>query len=122
MFRYLIVGGIAFLADYSLLYILTEGLHLHYLLSATVSFVAGLIVNYLISTLWIFRHSKLNNRMAEFAVYAIIGVVGLLFNNLLMYLFTDCLNIHYMLSKLITAALVMCWNFLGRKYILFNTK
>jgi len=119
-FRYLFVGGTAFVVDYGLLYVLTEYAGLHYLLSATISFIAGLVVNYLLSTWWIFRKSKLQNKWAEFLVFAIIGVVGLLLNNLFMYVFTDLFHIHYMVSKLITTALVMIWNFAGRKYILFN--
>jgi len=119
-FRYLFVGGTAFVVDYGLLYMLTEYAALHYLLSATISFIAGLVVNYFLSTWWIFRKSKLQNKWAEFLVFAIIGVVGLLLNNLFMYVFTDLFHIHYMVSKLITTALVMVWNFVGRKYILFN--
>jgi len=119
-FRYCFVGGAAFIVDYGLLFVLTEYCGLHYLWSATISFIAGLIVNYALSTWWIFRNSKLKNKMVEFLVFSIIGVIGLGFNNLFLYLFTDKLHIHYMISKLITAAIVMIWNFLGRKLILFN--
>lgn len=120
MFRYAIVGGVSFIVDYGLLYALTEWLGLHYLLSATISFTAGLQVNYLISIRWVFGKSKLSSRTAEFIVYGIIGVVGLLLNNLLLYLFTDCFRLHYMLSKLVSAAIVLVWNFVGRKIILFR--
>ena len=121
LFRYIIVGGIAFLVDYGLLFLLTEYFHFHYLLSATISLIAGLIVNYAISTRWIFRHSKLDNRLMEFIIYSLIGVIGLLINNIILYLLTDFFHIHYMLSKLITAAIVMGWNFIGRKIILFKS-
>lgn len=120
MFRYAIVGGASFAVDYGLLYILTEFFGVHYLLSATASFTAGLLVNYLISIRWVFGQSKLTSRTAEFVVYGIIGVAGLLLNNLLLYLFTDHLHLHYMLSKLIAAAIVLAWNFVGRKIILFR--
>lgn len=122
LFRYLFVGGAAFLVDYGLLVLLTEVFGLHYLVSATISFIAGLIVNYLLSTSWIFRKSKMENKWAEFLIFSIIGVVGLLLNNLLLYLFTDLAHIHYMISKLITTAIVMLWNFGARKIILFNKK
>ena len=122
LFRYCFVGGFAFLVDYGLLVLLTEVCGLHYLVSATISFIAGLVVNYLLSTSWVFRKSKLENKWAEFAIFAIIGVVGLLLNNLLLYLFTDLARIHYMISKLLTTALVMIWNFGARKIILFNKK
>ena len=122
LFRYCFVGGFAFLVDYGLLVLLTEVFGLHYLVSATISFLVGLVVNYLLSTCWIFRISKLENRWVEFVVFAIIGVVGLLLNNLLLFLFTDLVHIHYMVSKLLTTAIVMIWNFGARKVILFNKK
>ena len=120
LFRYSFVGGFAFLVDYGLLVLLTEVFGLHYLVSATISFLAGLVVNYLLSTSWIFRKSTFTNKWTEFTIFAIIGIVGLLLNNLLLYLFTDLAHIHYMVSKLITTALVMIWNFGARKIILFN--
>ncbi len=122
LFRYLFVGGFAFVVDFGLLFLLTDGLSLYYILSATISFIAGLVVNYLLSTRWIFRQSKLKNKAAEFIVFALIGVVGLLFNNVLLYLFTEFAHFHYLISKLLTTALVMLWNFFGRKLILFTTK
>ena len=120
LFRYIIVGGVAFIVDYSLLFVLTEYVGFHYIVSATFSFIAGLVVNYIISTSWIFRNSKLSSTTVEFVIYGAIGVVGVVLNNILLYLFTDILHIHYMISKLITAALVMGWNFVGRRVILFN--
>ena len=61
--RYFFVGGFAFVVDFGLLYILTEYAGLHYLLSATLSFIAGLLVNYIISCLWVFNGSKFKNRL-----------------------------------------------------------
>ncbi len=122
LFRYLFVGGFAFVVDFGLLFLLTDCASFYYIVSATISFIAGLGVNYLLSTRWIFRHSRLKNKAAEFAVYALIGVVGLLLNDLLIYVFTEFADFHYLVSKLLTTALVMLWNFFGRKLILFNTK
>ena len=122
LFRYLFVGGLAFVVDYGLLVFLTEVLGLHYLISATISFIAGLIVNYFLSTSWIFRKSKLENKWLEFLIFSIIGVIGLGLNNLLLYLLTDKVHIHYMISKLLTTVVVMLWNFISRRIILFNKK
>ena len=120
LIRYCFVGGSAFMVDAGGLYVLTEYAGIYYLLSATISFIAGLVVNYLLSTSWIFRKSKLVNRWTEFVIYSAIGVVGLGMNALFLYVFTDCLHIYYMLSKIITAAMVMLWNFFARKIILFK--
>lgn len=120
LFRYCFVGGFAFIVDAGGLFVLTEYAGIYYLLSATISFILGLVVNYLLSTAWIFKKSKLSNRWTEFLIYSVIGVVGLGLNTLSLWLFTDCLHIYYMLSKIITAALVMLWNFFARKIILFK--
>lgn len=120
LFRYCFVGGFAFIVDAGGLFVFTEYAGIYYLLSATISFILGLVVNYLLSTAWIFKKSKLSNRWTEFLIYSVIGVVGLGLNTLFLWLFTDCLHIYYMLSKIITAALVMLWNFFARKIILFK--
>ena len=120
LFRYCFVGSFAFIVDAGGLFVLTEYAGIYYLLSATISFILGLVVNYLLSTAWIFKKSKLSNRWTEFLIYSVIGVVGLGLNTLFLWLFTDCLHIYYMLSKIITAALVMLWNFFARKIILFK--
>lgn len=121
-FRYTLVGRLAFVVDLVLLFVLTEYAHWHYLVSATLSFLAGLLVNYILSTQWIFRSSKIKNKKIEFILFGLIGVIGLGLNNVLLYFFTDLIGLYYMLSKLITAVLVYAWNFLGRRYFLFNAK
>lgn len=118
--RYFFVGGLAFVVDFGLLYILTEYAGLHYLLSATLSFIAGLLVNYIISCLWVFNGSKFKNRLVEFLFFATIGVVGLALNDALIWLFTDCIGTHYMFSKIVAAAMVYLWNFFARKYLVFR--
>ena len=118
--RYFFVGGFAFVVDFGLLYILTEYAGLHYLLSATLSFISGLLVNYVISCIWVFSNSKFKNRLVEFLFFAAIGVVGLLLNDVLIWLFTDCIGTHYMFSKIVAAAIVYLWNFFARKYLVFR--
>ena len=45
--RYGLSGGMAFVADFGLLYVLTDCLHVHYLLSSVFSFATGLLITYL---------------------------------------------------------------------------
>ena len=120
-FRYTFVGGFAFIIDFSLLYILTSCYHLHYLFSATVSFLAGLFINYSLSKVWVFNKSTIKNKTLEFLIFSLIGIIGLGFNNLFLWVLTDVLSVFYMTSKIITAIFVFLWNFIARKYILFNS-
>lgn len=122
LFRYGFVGGAAFIVDYGALYILTEYAGFHYLLSATIAFILGLLTNYLLSISWVFNNGKMSNRLLEFLVFALIGVIGLGLNTIIMYISTDLLGVHYMISKIISTILVFFWNFFARKFILFKSK
>ena len=119
-FRYGVVGGIAFVVDFSSLVILTSAAHVHYLWSAGIAFVLGLTTNYTLSVSWVFSSRTFASKYAEFGVFAWIGTIGLGLNELFMWLFTDRCGLHYTKSKLIATALVFLWNFTSRKVILFR--
>ena len=120
LFRYTFVGGIAFVVDFTSLYLLTEFAGLHYLYSAAIAFILGLIINYILSILWVFKSRAVNKKIIEIIIFAIIGIIGLGLNEVMIWFFTDRLSIYYLYSKLISTAIVYFWNFLARKYILYN--
>ncbi|MDR1879032.1 MAG: GtrA family protein [Bacteroidales bacterium] len=121
-FRYFFVGGLAFLVDFAALALFTEVCHFHYIISNTISFTLGLLVNYFISVLWVFNNSNVKNRKLEFVLFAIIGIIGLGINDLALWIFTHGYGIFYLLSKVLAAMVSYLWNFLARKYFLFNNK
>lgn len=119
-FRYGFVGGTAFIFDFGLLYILTAYAGLYYLLSATISFLVGLIVNYILSIFWVFSSRSLSSRWLEFWIFAAVGVVGLALNDFFMWFFTNYSGFYYLYSKLFATGLVFLWNFFARKLSLFR--
>ena len=120
LFRYTFVGGISFVGDFSSLYIFTEIVGFHYLLSAAIAFAIGLTINYILSILWVFKTKSINNRLIEFLIFAVIGIVGLGLNELIIWYSTEKIKIFYLHSKLISTAIVYFWNFFARKYILYK--
>ncbi|MCK5878203.1 MAG: GtrA family protein [Holophagae bacterium] len=120
LFRYGIVGGIAYMVDFGLLFLLTEYAGIPYLLSAAISFLAGLATNYALSIFWVFKTRSMENRMAEFSVFTFIGLVGLGFNELFLWVFTSLVGWHYLISKLAATPLVFLWNFFARRFALFS--
>lgn len=125
-FRYCFVGGFATVVDWglsALLFYLVFGQQLAVLCNG-LSFVAGLLVNYFLSTFWIFKSSKINNRFLEFLSFAAIGVVGLLLTLGITWGFEaalkDVTSLYQIIAKVVSTAVSFLWNFFARKYLLFN--
>lgn len=122
LFRYTFVGGIAFIIDFSTLYILTEIFNIYYLFSAALAFLLGLAVNYILSILWVFKFRIIKSRYVEFIIFGIIGIIGLGLNELIIWTFTEFVGFHYMASKIVSTIIIYLWNFFARKYILYNKR
>lgn len=121
--RYLTVGGVAFVADFSTLYALTEFANLHYLASATIGFLLGLLINYGLSVRWIFPVRTYRARArVEFILFAVVGIVGLALNNLCIFVLAEIVNLHYLHAKLIATSLVLLFNFGLRRRLLFTVE
>ncbi len=119
-FRYAVGGGIAFVVDFSFLFLLTHYGHVYYLLSAAFAYMLGSTIHYLYSILAVFPSRSYESRAAEFMIFALIGVVGLAMNEVFMWFFTSHLGFHYLYSKLIATGFIFFWNFSTRKFVLFR--
>lgn len=84
--------------------------------AAAIAFVVGLAVNYALSIWFVFSESsKVKNKVKEFVVYGIIGLIGLLITEGIMYLFTDVFGLYFLISKIIAAEIVLVWELRGKK-------
>ena len=118
--RYGLVSVIALAVDFGGMVLLVELFSMHYLVAATVSFISGLVVNYLLSRAWVFTERKYESRVKEFIIFTGIGIVGLLLNNSIMWLAVEKIGIYYIFSKIIATILVFFWNFGLRKMLVFK--
>lgn len=109
-----IVGGIAFIIDYTLLYVCTEYLNIYVLYSSIISFSISVIFNYIMSIKWVF---DVNHKQTykDFTIFIIFSIIGLGINQLIMYLGIEKLHIYYMLVKIASTGIVMVYNFITRK-------
>ena len=115
--RYGMVAVVAFVVDFGLLYVFTSKFHIHYLISTTSAFAISVVVNYILSTWWVFAKRTKRQRSIELALFIGICVVALGLNDLFMWIFTSLVGIHYLISKLITVALVFFWSFGARRFL-----
>lgn len=119
-FRYIFVGGTAFVVDFFFLYFFSDICGIYYLISAILSFIISVVVNYLMSIKWVFNQDNIDNKVMEFNMFLLISTIGLIFTEILLYFFTDVCGIYYLLSKIISAIIVLFWNFIARRVMLYG--
>jgi putative flippase GtrA len=117
--RYFACSAAALTADFAL-YSLGLSLGLGYPVAAVGGFVAGLWLAYFLSVRFVFRERVLSDGLAEFIVFAAIGIFGLLLTEALLWVLVDRSGLHPLAAKLVTAGAVFITNFALRKGILFT--
>ncbi len=148
IFRFLLVGGTATLVDYFLFWLLDGVLFplistakawqtASLVIATAVGFCMGLLVNWLLSVKFVFLQTKERVEVTSkrsFALFAIIGVVGLaiteggilLLVNLIppfsLFGVTGLLGTSWVkwLSRIIMTCIVLVWNYIGRKLFIFK--
>lgn len=118
IFKFGIVGGVAFLIDFIFLYLFKEFCHFPVVLANTLSFCISVIYNYTASVKWVFDVNKEKNAKKQFVIFIIFSVIGLLINDLIMWVSVDFMHIYYLLAKIIATFVVMVFNFITRKMFL----
>ncbi len=113
-----VVGILATLLDYGLLFVLTEWAGLYYLLSSMLSFGISTVFNYAASVRWVFAVKKEYSKTRNFVLFVIFSLLGLSLNALAMWVGVECLHWHYMIVKIGATAIVMVFNFITRKKVL----
>ena len=116
--RFSVVGGIATIIDFVCLYIFKEFLNINIIIANTLSFIISVTYNYIASITWVFDVNKNKNKNVQFILFIVFSVVGLIINNVILYILTDKLNIYYLISKVIATIIVMIFNFITRKKFL----
>jgi len=117
--RYIGVGGVAFIADFALLAILSLA-GMHYLVAATLAFMLGTWVNYRLSVRWVFVYRAIETRSTEFGLFLLVGLMTLGLSLALMALLVESLAMHVLVAKCVTTVFTLGANFAGRRALLFT--
>lgn len=113
-----VVGIIATGIDYILLIFLKEICDIDYLLASGISYSVSTVVNYILTMRYVFEGKDNVSKIKEFLLFFVMSVVGLGVNQVVMWISTDILKIYYILSKILSTAIVMIYNFISRKVVL----
>ena len=117
LIRFGIVGVIATAIDVGVLALLKEAAHMEVLIASALSFTAAVVVNYILSMLWVFK-SKGESRAKEFVIFVLLSVGGLLITQIVMWLGTELAEIYYLAVKIFAIIFESTYNFITRKIFL----
>lgn len=127
--RFALVGIIASLFD-----IVTETLFnsfiplswngvLRIIIYVTAGFIIGVIVNYLCSVYMVYKNTTsedISRTLKGKIMFVLLSAVGLALSWLLRWLFQDICHIGFVTSFILQTLIVMVWNYLSRKYLIFR--
>ena len=117
LIKFGIVGVIATVIDLGVLMLLKEFMHIDVLIASAVAFSVSVVVNYILSMMFVFKGSK-NGRIKEFIVFVALSMGGLLLNQLIMWIGTEILTVYYIGVKFFAIVFVPIYNFVTRKIFL----
>ncbi len=125
-----VVGIICFLVDFGI-YNICNLIGIPYLISGFLGFAVSVIANYILSMKYVFQHNDAMSRQKEITIYLILSAIGLVLNEVLLYLTIDILYMHapwlqaliseklwMAIAKLFATGVVMVYNFVSRKMFL----
>jgi putative flippase GtrA len=115
LLRYGGVAAIALAVDTVLLLVLSEGLGIGHLTAAAVGFLAGLAITAVLSERYAFSGPRIASPVLRHALFATIGVVGLLLLCAILWLLVDVRGLPLLPAKVLATAVVFTWNFLARR-------
>lgn len=116
----LCVSAVALFVDVVMLLVLVEAFGAPHLLSASLAFGLGLLVNYSLSVAWVFRTRRVRSKRREFIIFSAVGLIGMLLNAAIIYAFTRTFaSFDYRVAKAVAVAAIFSWNFGARKAMLF---
>ena len=108
--RFGLVGFSGIFVDFGATFLLKEKVKLHKYVANSVGFLLATISNYLLNRYWTFQ-SHDPKAFEQFGKFFAIALIGLIFNNLIIYILNDKLKINFYVSKTFAILAVSLWNF-----------
>ena len=119
--KFCVGGGTGVVVDFGITFLFKEKLKLNKYIANSLGFMAAASTNYLLNRWWTFR-SHDPEVAQQYVQFVGISAIGLILNNIIIYLLNDKARLNFYLSKLIAIGLVTLWNFFMNYYFTFTGK
>lgn len=117
--RYLVAGATAALANFAMLYALTEYAGIWYLFSSVFAVVVGFIVAFLLQKFWTFRNMHLSTVHVQFFLHILLSLANLALNTIALYVLVEYVRVWYLFGQVLCAVLLAVMNYFFYKRYIF---
>ena len=117
--KYLLVGGVSALLEWSIFAFFLYGMEQHYLISGALSFLFATAANYFMSVRFVFGTGRRARNQRILLLY-LVSAIGIIFNLGVLAIGIDLIGMHEMAAKILATGAVFGWNFAARYYFVFQ--
>ena len=119
-FKFALVGLVGTCVNIILLYLFTEYLGIYYIFSALFSFVFTVTLNFFLNKMWTFREKISYKTKDLYVKFFTVSIFSFLVSLFFLYIFTEFMNIYYIISQVMAIGISLIINFIGNKIWTFN--
>lgn len=112
--RFLVVGGLCFLVNLFVLYVGTERIGLHYLVSMVISILIANTLGWVLNRKWTFGSTSID-WLAEYSRYLAVNLSSFLVSLVLMAVLVSGAGVHYLLASGGIAVVLTAFNFIAHR-------
>jgi putative flippase GtrA len=120
------VGGLSTALDFAVLFLL-KAVGLPTAAANTLSYSAGIILNFNLNRRWTYAASRTKRLTTQFLQFAAISLAGLVLNSALVIVLAAPLGAHFnlptqgtLIAKVLATGASLCWNFAANRLWTFN--
>ncbi len=117
--RYLVTGVGSFLFEYALFYVFLRWLGLYELVANSVAIFLAFCLNFTINRIWSFESKE--PLLKQLLLYISLFAFNMLFSNGFIFAASSWLSISPLISKVLAMCLIVCWNFIIYKKVIFRS-
>ena len=110
--KFCTVGFSGLAIDFGITYLAKEKLKFNKYVANSLGFSIASTSNYFLNKVWTFQDTN-PDAITQFSKYIFIALIGLLLNNLIIYLLVNKKEVTFYWAKLIAIGIVVFWNFIA---------
>ena len=115
---YAIIGSFSSGLDFLIYTVLVQILDVQYIIANCISVLGGISTSFLLNRNYNFKIK--DHATLRFSIFLTVGLCGLLFSNIILYVCIDVMSIDKVVSKLLSIVLVVFFQFLINKHLTFK--